>query len=83
MKWTDITQKLPNLSKQLENIKSLRKKSTNSKKIILKTLQQPLQYWEMGLPTYEIQMSQKAQPIVNHVNITQEIPKLVPATEKS
>ena len=42
-----------------------------------------MQYWEMGLPTYEIQMFQKAQPIVNHINITQEISKLVPATEKS
>ena len=72
MKWTDITQKLPNLSKQLENIKSLRKKSTNSKKIILKTLQQPLQYWEMGPPIYQIQVSQKAPPMTKHTKITQK-----------
>ena len=36
----------------------------------------------MGLPIYQIQMYQKAPPIVNHTNITQEIPKLVSATEK-
>ena len=33
-KHTDITQKSPNLSYQLENIKSLHKKSTKSKKIL-------------------------------------------------
>ena len=33
-KYTDITKKSPNLSEQLENIKSLQKKSTKSKKII-------------------------------------------------
>ena len=40
IKYTNITQISPNLSKQLENIKSLQKKSTKSKKII-KTLEQP------------------------------------------
>ena len=36
----------------------------------------------MGLPICQIQMNQKAPPTVNHTDITQEIPKLVPATEK-
>ena len=49
---------------------------------IIKTLGQPLQYWEMGLPNHQIQMYQKAPPTVNRTDITQEIPKLVPATEK-
>ena len=35
----------------------------------------------MGLPIYQIQMYQKAPHTLNHTNITQEILKLVPATE--
>ena len=38
----------------MENIKSLQKKSTKSKKNI-KTLELPLQYSEIGLPTNQIQ----------------------------
>ena len=72
-KYTDITKQSPNLSEQLENIKSLQKKSTKSKKII-KTLEHTLQYWEIGLPTNQIQTYQKALPIVIHTNITQTLP---------
>ena len=28
-----------------------------------------MQYWEMGLPTYHIQMYQKALPIIKHTDI--------------
>ena len=35
----------------------------------------------MGLPIYQIQMYQKTLVIEKHTNITQEIPKFVPATE--
>ena len=66
-KHTGITQKSPNLSKQLENIKSLNKKSTKSKKDI-KKLEQPLKYWEIGLPNYQIQMYEKALLIVNYTD---------------
>ena len=48
-----INQKSLNLSWKLENIKYLQSKSTKSIKII-KTLGQTLQYWEMGLPIYQI-----------------------------
>ena len=44
-----ITQKSPNLVLQLENIKSLQKTPTKSKKNI-KSFEQTLQYWKMGLP---------------------------------
>ena len=43
VKHTDITQKSPNWSQQLENIKSLQKNPTKSKKKI-KTFEQTLQY---------------------------------------
>ena len=36
----------------------------------------------MGPPIYQIQMYQNVRPTVNHTDITQEILKLVPATEK-
>ena len=36
----------------------------------------------MGPPIYQIQMYQKTLVIEKHTNITQEIPKFVPATEK-
>ena len=49
---------------------------------MIKTLGQPLQYLEMGLPIYQIQMCQKAPPKVIYTTITQEIPKSVPATKK-
>ena len=55
MKYTDITKKFVNFSQHHQNIKTLQKKSIKYKKII-KTLEQPLQYWEMGVPTYQIQM---------------------------
>ena len=75
MKYTDITKKFVNFSQQLENIKTLQEKSIKYKKII-KTLEQPLQYWEMGVPTYQIQMYQKAPPITKYTNITQKFPNL-------
>ena len=71
VKQTDITQKLPNWSKQLENIKSqqnLRRK--------IKILEQPLQYWEMGLPIYQIEMYEKAPPIAKYTKITRKSPNL-------
>ena len=43
---------------------------------------QHLQYWQMGLRIYQIQMYQNALPIVNHTDITQEISKVVSATEE-
>ena len=43
VKHTEITQKSPNWSQQLKNIKSLQKKQTKSKKNI-KTFEQTLQY---------------------------------------
>ena len=72
-KYTNITKKSPNLSEQLENIKSLQKKSAKSKQV-LKTLEHTLQYWEIALPTNQIQTYEKALPIVNHTNITQTLP---------
>ena len=72
-KYTKITKKSPNLSEQLENIKSLQKKSAKSKQV-LKTLEHTLQYWEIALPTNQIQTYEKALPIVNHTNITQTLP---------
>ena len=48
-KHTDITQKSPIWSWQLENIKSLQRNPTKSKKNI-KTIEQTLQYLKMGLP---------------------------------
>ena len=67
-KYTEITQKSPNLSYQLENIKSLLRKSTKSKKTI-KTLGLPLQYSEMGLPTNQIETYQKVPPVMKYTDI--------------
>ena len=72
-KYTNITKKSPNLSEQLENIKSLQKKSAKSKQV-LKTLEHTLQYWEIGLTTNQIQTYEKASPIVIQTNITQTLP---------
>ena len=36
----------------------------------------------MSLPIYQIEMYQKVPPTVNHTDIIQEIPNLVPETEK-
>ena len=68
MKYVEITQKSPNLSYQLENIKSLLKKSTKSKKTI-KTLGLPLQYSEMGLPTNQIETYQKVPSVMKYTDI--------------
>ena len=54
-----------------ETSKAWKKKSTKSKKVI-KIIEQPLQYWEMGLPIYQIKMYQKAPSITKHTNITQK-----------
>ena len=35
-----------------------------------------MQYWEMDLPIYQIQMYQKAPPITKHTNVTQKSPNL-------
>ena len=67
-KYTETTQKSPNLSYQLENIKSLLRKSTKSKKTI-KTLGLPLQYSEMGLPTNQIETYQKVLPVIKYADI--------------
>ena len=55
----------------MENIKSLQKKSTKSKKNI-KTLEIPLQYSEMGLPTNQIQTYEKVSPIMKYTDINQK-----------
>ena len=68
MKYVELTQKSPNLSYQLENIKSLLKKSTKSKKTI-KTLGLPLQYSEMGLPTNQIETYQKVPSVMKYTDI--------------
>ena len=80
-KHTDVTKESPNLSKQLENIKTLNKKSRKSKKNI-KNLEPALKYWEVVLPIYQIQMYEKAPLIVNYADIKQEIVKFVLATGK-
>ena len=48
----------------------------------MKILEQALQYLEIGLPIYQIQMFQKASPIVKYTKINQKTCKLVRATEK-
>ena len=55
----------------MENIKSLQKKSTKSKKNI-KTLELPLQYSEIGLPTNQIQTYEKVSPIMKYTDINQK-----------
>ena len=67
-KHTDVTKESPNLSQQLENIKTLNKKSRKSKKNI-KNLE-------------PAQMYEKAPLIVNYADIKQEIVKFVQATGK-
>ena len=61
--------------RQLQNIKSLHKKSTKFKENI-KILQQPLQYWETSLPIYQIQMYQKDPHKTNNTDITEKFPNL-------
>ena len=73
VKHTDITQKSPLCSWQLENIKSLQKKPTTTKKNI-KTFEQTLQHSKMGLPIYQIETYEKAPPQVKHTGITQKSP---------
>ena len=48
-------------------------KPTKSKKNI-KTFEQTLQYWKMGLPIFETEAYQKASPKVKHTSITQKSP---------
>ena len=73
VKHTGITQKSPLWSWQLENIKSLQKKPTTTKKNI-KTFEQTLQHSKMGLPIYQIEAYQKAPPKVKHTNFTHKSP---------
>ena len=73
VKHTSITQKSPIWSSQLENIESLQKKPTKSKKYI-KTFEQTLQYLKMGLPICQIKAYQKVSPKVKHTSITQKFP---------
>ena len=73
VKHTSITQKSPIWSSQLENIESLQKNPTKSKKNS-KTFEQTLQYWQMGLPIYQIEAYQKTAPKVKHTSITQKSP---------
>ena len=74
VKHTDITQKSPNWSQQLENIKSLKKNPQQNLKKNSKTFEQTLQYWKMGLPICQIEAYQKTPPKVKHTNITQKAP---------
>ena len=60
-KHIDITQKSPISSWQLENIKSLQKNPTKSKKNI-KTFEQTLQYLRMGLPICQIAATKRPRP---------------------
>ena len=73
VKHTSITQKSPIWSSQLENIESLQKNPTKSKKII-KTFEQTLQYLKMGLPICQIKAYQKASPKLKHTSTTQKFP---------
>ena len=73
VKHTGITLKSPLWSWQLENIKSLQKKLTKSKKNI-KTFEQTLQYRKVGLRIYQIETYQKAPPQVKHTDITEKSP---------
>ena len=73
VKHTDIIQKSPIWSWQLENIKSLQKNPRKSKKNI-KTFEQTLQYLKMGLLICQIAAYQKASPKVKHTSITQKYP---------
>ena len=73
VKDTNITQKSPNWFQQLENIKSLQKEPTKSKKI-LKHLSKPCSIEKWGLPIYQMEAYQKAPPKVKHTGITQKSP---------
>ena len=73
VKYTDITQKSPNWSQQLEIIESPQKNPAKSKKNI-KTFEQTLQYLKMGLPICQIKAYQEASPKVKHTSITQQSP---------
>ena len=53
--------------------KKWRQKPTKSLKNI-KTFNQTLQYWKLGLPIYKTELYQKGPPKVRHTSITQKFP---------
>ena len=74
---TTITQE----PQQPENIKNLKKKVSNSKKII-KALEQPLQYREMGLPISQIKSTKRSCPKRNILTLLKN-PQICPSNWKT